>query len=191
MTKRILVAGIGNLFLGDDAFGVEVIRELARRDLPDGVRVEDFGIRSYDLAFALSEPFDAVILVDAAPRGHAPGTVYLLELDWNELGALGNLAVDGHSLDPVRALQMALALNNATSDFGPATFTDDGFGPGRVGAPLYLVGCEPSVLNPPDVQIGLSDVVQAAVPIAAGRVESLVQELLGSQARTRAGVTPV
>ena len=76
---RILIAGIGNIFLGDDAFGVEVARRLVRRRLPDGVRVVDFGIRGLDLTYALLDGYEAVILVDAAPRGGPPGTLYVLE----------------------------------------------------------------------------------------------------------------
>src|SRR5947209_3209759 len=72
-------AGVGNIFLGDDAFGVEVAQRLARRPLPAGVRVVDFGIRGLDLTYALLDPYDAVVLVDAAPRGNAPGTLYVLE----------------------------------------------------------------------------------------------------------------
>src|SRR5690348_18485873 len=77
--RRILIAGIGNIFLGDDAFGVEVAQRLARRPLPEGVRVVDFGIRGLDLAYALLDGYEAVILVDAAPRGGPPGTLYVLE----------------------------------------------------------------------------------------------------------------
>ena len=83
--KRILVAGIGNIFFGDDAFGCEVAKELAQRPLPEGVRVIDFGIRSYDLAYAIMDDYDATILVDASPRGSPPGTVYLIEPDLNKL----------------------------------------------------------------------------------------------------------
>ncbi len=71
--KRILVAGIGNIFFGDDAFGCEVANQLARRPLPDGVRVTDFGIRSYDLAYAIMDNYDATILVDATPHGAETG----------------------------------------------------------------------------------------------------------------------
>ena len=77
---RLLVAGIGNIFLGDDAFGVEVAQRLMKRPQSDGVRVVDFGIRSFDLALAL-ERCDAAILVDATARGGAPGTLYVLEPD--------------------------------------------------------------------------------------------------------------
>ena len=78
-TPRILVAGIGNIFLGDDAFGVEVVNRLSRRALPDSVRVVDYGIRGLDLAYALLDDYDLVILVDAARQGEDPGTLYVLE----------------------------------------------------------------------------------------------------------------
>ena len=81
MKERILVAGIGNIFMGDDAFGVEVVRELMHRPIPDAVCVEDFGIRSYDLAYAIIDGYEATILVDAAPRGKPAGTLYLIEPD--------------------------------------------------------------------------------------------------------------
>src|SRR3954463_6542307 len=128
---KILVAGIGNIFLGDDAFGVEVAQTLAHRPQPTGVRVVDFGIRSYDLAYALTEDYEAVILVDAVPRGNSPGTVYLLELDCVEIGRLGNEVADAHSLNPLRVLRMAESLGGS---------------PRR----LYLVGCEPEILGSDD-----------------------------------------
>ena len=71
--KRILVAGIGNIFFGDDAFGCEVAKELAQKKFPEGVRVSDFGIRSYDLAYAIMDDYDATILIDASPRGRYAG----------------------------------------------------------------------------------------------------------------------
>jgi hydrogenase maturation protease len=83
--KAILIAGIGNIFLGDDAFGVEVAKRLAGQSFPEGVRVVDFGIRGFDLAYALLEGPDVTILVDACPRGGAPGTVYVIEADLAEL----------------------------------------------------------------------------------------------------------
>ncbi len=88
LRPNILVAGIGNIFLGDDGFGVEVIRRLSSREFPAEVRVEDFGIRGYDLAYALLDGPDVTILVDAAARGGAPGTIYVIEPD-----------VTGHSCD--------------------------------------------------------------------------------------------
>ena len=73
MTARTLVAGIGNVLLGDDGFGVEVARRLRLHPLPEGVRVEDFGVRALHLAYELLEPYEAVVLVDAMARGDGPG----------------------------------------------------------------------------------------------------------------------
>ncbi len=147
MSKRILVAGIGNIFLADDAFGVETVRQLAQRALPDEVQVVDFGIRSYDLAYALADGYDAVILVDAAARGEPPGTLYLIEPDLEQPDGAGDAPVDPHSLDPVLVLRLAKRLG------GPL-------------ARVYLVGCEPGNLDPENGGFGLSDAVQASVPKA-------------------------
>jgi hydrogenase maturation protease len=183
---RVLIAGIGNIFLGDDAFGVEVVRALADSSWPDEVEVKDFGIRGYDLACALGDGYDAVILVDATPRGQAPGTVYLIEPDLptqNLVGTdstpshstasrltasqravnSGEDVLDGHSLDPVRALQMAQALG------------------GVAPRGLYLVGCEPGELGPAEGGISLSEPVQAAVPQAIELIENLVRQLLSRE----------
>ena len=157
-TQPLLVAGIGNIFFGDDAFGSEVARELMRRPMPAGVRVEDFGIRSYDLAYALMEGCDA-ILIDAVPRGEPAGTLYLIEPDLARLENQGEQIPDAHGMNPVRVLQMVRSLG------------------GRTGR-LYLVGCEPSVLESDDGQMGLSETVQAALPRAIEMIESLVDDLL-------------
>lgn len=153
----ILVAGIGNIFFGDDAFGSEVVRELLRerRPWPPTVRVEDFGIRSYDLAYAIMDGVDTV-LIDAVPRGQAPGTLYLIEPD---LQNLGPGTPDGHSMDLVNVLRMI-----------------ESFG-GQEGK-LYLIGCEPMVLENDEGHIGLSAPVEAAVPEAIALVERVVADLL-------------
>jgi hydrogenase maturation protease len=104
--KRILIAGVGNIFHGDDAFGVEVARALSARPLPEQVTVEDYGIRAYDLAFALTDNYDAVVLVDAMPRGKPPGTVSLLKPYVSQLGNLEDVAVDAHTLNPLSVLKM-------------------------------------------------------------------------------------
>lgn len=158
-TDRILVAGIGNIFLGDDAFGVEVAQQLMRRDLPDGVRVVDFGIRSYDLAYAIMDDYEAVILVDATQQEQPPGTLLLIEPDLTELEHLDGEVVNAHSMNPVRVLHMVKTLGGHA---------------GRV----YLVGCEPAVLETEDGYIGLSDVARRAVPHAIEMIESLVGDLL-------------
>ncbi len=157
--KRILVAGVGNIFFGDDAFGCEVAQQLAQRPLPDGVRVIDFGIRSYDLAYAIMDGYDATILVDASPQGSAPGTVYLIEPDLKMLDDLPDEAVNAHSMNPVRVLQLVRSLG------------------GKPGW-LRVVGCEPAVLDSEDGAMGLSETVQAAVITAIEMIESLIHEIL-------------
>jgi hydrogenase maturation protease len=160
---RILVAGIGNVFLGDDAFGVEVVRELTRSELPEGVNAVDFGIRGYDLAYAIMDGYAATILVDTTARGNPPGTLYLIEPDQGELAKLEGEVPDGHSLGPVQVLGLVRSLGGEIAD-------------------LYLVGCEPAVLEAEDGQIGLSEPVQAAVSQAVEMIRTLVKDLRG---RTR------
>lgn len=166
MTSRILVAGIGNIFLGDDAFGVEAAQLLQMRSLRPEVRVVDFGIRGLDLAYALLEDWDAAILVDAVPRGEPPGTLYVIEptVDADVTPAS---PMDAHSLDPVRVLQLVQSLG------------------GRVKR-LLVVGCEPSPLDHSDMQSGLSPPVARALPEAADLVESLVARLVAGPCNSAA-----
>src|SRR5262249_6859554 len=104
--QRILVAGVGNIFLGDDAFGVEVIERLAQRNLSPEVRVVDFGIRGLDLTYALLDGYDVAILVDASPRGGSPGTLYVLEPALEESPKAGDAGalVEPHHMDPVKVM---------------------------------------------------------------------------------------
>jgi len=159
MSKRILVAGVGNIFLGDDGFGVEVVRRLAGRELPEGVEVADFGIRGMDLAYALQADYDAVLFVDATPRGEKPGTVYLIE---PEIEEDGEVSLDTHGMDPVRVIQLSRAL---------------GARPTRT----LVVGCEPQVVVSgeyyDDMLMELSEPVRVAVEEAVRLVESLVEEI--------------
>lgn len=152
---RVLIAGVGNIFLGDDAFGVEVVRLLQARALPDGVRAVDFGIRALDLASALRH-CDAAILVDAMPRGGAPGTLYVVE---PALGGAADGVAPGHGLTPESVL----------SRLAP------GAGPGW----LRVVGCEPSRYgeDSQDEAMELSEPVRAALSGAVALVEQLVAEL--------------
>lgn len=154
--KKILIAGIGNIFHGDDAFGCEVVRELNPSTFPAEVTVSDFGIRSYDLAYALTSGYDATILVDAVPRNEKPGTIYLIEPDLNRLSELNDMPVDAHSLNPVAVLKLARSI-------------------GEISGKLFLVGCEPALLE--SDEIGLSERVRAAVPSAIEMIQSLVAEL--------------
>jgi hydrogenase maturation protease len=155
--RRILVAGIGNIFFGDDAFGCEVAAELAKRSWPDGVSVLDFGIRGYDLAYAIMDGYDATILIDAAPRGEKPGTVYLLELDPDKVDSAADEIADAHALTPVGVLQLIRMLGGRAKN-------------------LYLVGCEPARLDG-EGKIGLSEQVRRAIPLAVDMIEKIVVDL--------------
>ncbi len=162
---NILVAGIGNIFQGDDGFGVEVAKRMATRTLPAGVRVADFGIRGYDLAFALQDGYDTTILVDACPRGEAAGTLYVLEPNLASLDSSDEQrgTVDAHSMNPMNVLRMARAMN------GPAMKR------------VLIVGCEPASLGGEGGHMGLSESVEAAVDEAVKLIESLIAKLGGEQ----------
>jgi hydrogenase maturation protease len=160
-TQRILVAGIGNIFLGDDAFGVEVARRLASHEFQPNVKVADFGIRGYDLAYALLDGYDTTILVDACPRGEPAGTLYVIEPDLNDLGGAEEQqgAVEAHSMNPLNVLRLASSMG------GPLN---------RV----LLVGCEPGTLGPEEGQMGLSAPIEAVIDDAVRLVESIVSKIL-------------
>jgi hydrogenase maturation protease len=169
---KVLIAGVGNIFLGDDAFGVEVARRMALRPLTGGVRVIDFGIRGLDLTFALLEDYEAVILVDAVARGAPPGTLYVLEPRLEGSGALeGQLGlVEPHALDPEKVLRLARSLG------------------GKVERVL-LVGCEPSPSDPmdDDLQMEMSAPVRGAVEEAIRLIDSLVGQIRAGGAVAESG----
>src|SRR5262245_29906054 len=159
---KILIAGIGNIFLGDDGFGCAVAGRLARRPLPDGVRVVDFGIRGFDLAYALMDGYDLTILIDAVPRGGASGALYVIDPDLKGLYEpdARAITVESHAMNPARVLALVKAMNGELKR-------------------LLLVGCEPATLGPEEGQMGLSERVEAAVGGAVGIIESLVAAILG------------
>jgi hydrogenase maturation protease len=162
---RILVAGIGNIFLGDDAFGVEVARRLSRRDLPEGVRVVDFGIRGLDLAYALLEDYDTVILVDATRQGGEPGALYVIEpeLAGAPEGDTAAALVDAHGMHPMRVLEMVRELGGQPKH-------------------VLVVGCEPATLGDEfEGAMGLSAPVEAAVDGALAMIESLIAKAADRQ----------
>jgi hydrogenase maturation protease len=159
-SPSILIAGIGNVFLGDDAFGVEVVQRLASHKFPGRVKVIDFGIRGFDLAYALLDGSDVTILVDACPRGGKPGSLYVIEPDLNALDApeAGQTSVDAHSMNPMNVIRTAKSMGGELKR-------------------ILLVGCEPATLGPEEGQMGLSEPVAAAVEEAARLVESLVDKI--------------
>ncbi|ORW93362.1 peptidase M52 [Mycobacterium sp. IEC1808] len=159
MTARILVAGIGNIFLGDDGFGSEVVRN-AEIPLDDAcVRVIDYGIRGMHLAYDLLEEWDSLVLVDAVPSRGSPGTLHVFQADCEQdSGATG---LDAHSMDPAAVFASLRALG---------------------GSPPYtvVVGCEAGSV---EEGIGLSEPVAKAVPRAARAVEEIVAALQTSTVR--------
>jgi hydrogenase maturation protease len=162
--KRILSAGIGNIFLGDDGFGVEVVSKLASHSFPPGVRVADFGIRGFDLAYALLDGYETTILVDAYPGAGQPGTLFVIEPDLQNLHSAGAQAglVDAHAMNPLNVLHMAV----------------------NMGAQLkriLLVGCVPATFGPEEGQMGLSEPIAAALDEAVQLVDSLVARVLAPE----------
>lgn len=162
---RVLVAGIGNIFFGDDGFGVEVVERVLRRPVPPGVAVADFGIRGMHLAYELLDGYDALVLVDAMPLGEEPGTVVLVEAEIPELsshddgdggGDGAQPAVDAHSMSPAVVLGTLAHLG------------------GRVDRVL-VVGCEPATVTD---GIGLSEVAAGAVEPAVDLIDAILGELL-------------
>jgi hydrogenase maturation protease len=151
----VLVAGIGNVFLGDDGFGVEVVRRLDRAALPEGVDVVDYGIRGVHLAYDLLDgAHDTVVLVDALPLPDPPGTLAVLEVPMD--GELPDLpAVDGHGMTPVAVVELLKNLGGAVER-------------------VLVVGCRPAVL---DERMELSEPVAAAVEPATALVADVVREL--------------
>lgn len=158
---RVLVAGIGNIFLGDDGFGSYVARRLLGRALPRGVRVVDFGIRGFDLAYALMDGYDLTVFVDASPRGGRPGTLYTIEPDLGELDDADEpcAVIETHGMNPLKVLRLAKSMGG---EFGR----------------ILIVGCEPEPLDAEEGRLGLSASVESAVEEALRLIESLVADAL-------------
>ncbi|HEY4428459.1 MAG TPA: hydrogenase maturation protease [Solirubrobacteraceae bacterium] len=162
-SSRVLVAGIGNVFLGDDGWGVALAARLAERRLAPGVEVADFGIRGMDLAYALQEGYSAVVLLDATPRGERPGTLYVIEPELDQIDA----GVDAHGMNPERVLALARSLGSSL----PRTL---------------IVGCEPQTRMGADDELivaELTEPVRASLEPAAEIVEQLLSELTGTEER--------
>ena len=161
MKQSVLVAGIGNIFLQDDGFGVEVAHRLGAEPLPEVLRVADFGIRGIHLAYELLEQqYDLTVLVDALARGDKPGTLYLVEPDLENLQARGEVSADAHAMTPQHVFQLLKTLGGS---------------PGRV----LIVGCEP--LETAE-GIGLSEPVAGAVEEAVKLILDVVRRETGATA---------
>jgi hydrogenase maturation protease len=157
VSRRILVAGIGNVFLSDDAFGVEVARLLWSRPLPEQVRVEDYGIRGIHLAYDLLDGYDALVLVDAVPMGEPPGTLAVIEPEPAPSSAVSSsgAAVDAHTMSPDVVLATLARLGGSVDR-------------------IVIVGCQPGELGE---GMGLSPAVEAAVTAAADLCLEVVAEI--------------
>lgn len=155
--KRILVAGIGNVFLRDDGFGVAVAQRLATERLPEGTRVEDFGIRGVHLAFQLLETPDLLVIVDAMSRSAAPGTLWIIDPETApELVARGS--PDAHAMDPCAVLASVRRMGGTL----PTT---------------RIVGCEPATV---EEGLGLSDPVERAIVPAIALIRRLIESEVAS-----------
>jgi hydrogenase maturation protease len=153
---NVLVAGIGNIFLGDDGFGVEVVKHIDTASLPaevrDSVKVADFGIRGVHLAYELLDGYDALILIDAMPLGEAPGTVVTFEPD---VDAIDPTSVDAHSMSPAVVLGLLAGLGGHLPR-------------------VVVVGCQPLTI---DEGMGLSEPVEAALAPAAATVRQILTDI--------------
>jgi hydrogenase maturation protease len=163
-TKKILIAGIGNIFLADDGFGVEVASRLGKQSFPSGVRVTDFGIRGFDLAYALMEGYETTILVDAYPGEGQPGTLFVIEPDLKDLNSAETppRLIEPHAMNPINVLRMAKSMGGEMKR-------------------VMVVGCVPATLGPEEGQMGLSAPVAAAVDEAVKLIDSLVTRILAEE----------
>jgi hydrogenase maturation protease len=157
---KTLVAGIGNIFLGDDGFGVETARRLTERQLPAHVEVVDIGVRGVHLAYQLLDGYDTLVLVDATARGEPPGTLYVIEYDGPGAGEpQGAPAIDGHRMTPDTVLALLGTLCAGTGGEPPRR--------------TLIVGCEPTTV---EEGIGLSPPVSEAVPEAVRLIEEMLRD---------------
>ncbi len=160
MTERALVAGFGNLLLGDDGFGVEVVRRMAEGPLPDGAELLEVGIGGMELVYALMNGCGRLVIVDAVRRGHPPGTVFVFQPTEADLAIGSDTEINPHLTEPTRAMKVAKKLGYLPDD-------------------VTIVGCEPERC---DLDLTLSPSVRAAVDRAAVRVREV---LAGSDASSR------
>ncbi|MEO7294343.1 MAG: hydrogenase maturation protease [Ginsengibacter sp.] len=158
LKKRVMIAGVGNMFLKDDGFGGAVIKKMLHKKFPEGVEIKDFGIGGLKLAYDLMKGYDGLILIDASKRGEAPGTLYVIEPDEKEINPdleQGD-PIDPHGGDPSTVLRFVKAV-------------------GAWPAKVLIVACEPETVD--DFEIGLSDQVNASVDKAVELVDEIINEI--------------
>lgn len=164
---RTLIAGIGNIFMGDDGFGCEIVQRLNRCNLPENVDLVDFGIRGMDLGYALIDGYAQAILIDTVEQGGAPGSVYVIEPeidDWQVES--GEERLSPHGMDPARVLRFIASLG----DKRPR---------------VLLVACEPETLGGEAGYMGLSPAVAEAVEAAVTEVQTILANASGDDAAER------
>lgn len=149
--SKVLVAGVGNIFLSDDGFGVEVVRRLAGHPMPEGVTVADYGIRGIHLAYELLNGYERLILIDAISRGQQPGTIEVLVP--HDVPATQAIP-DAHGMDPLAVFAYLASI-------------------GGDPVPTVIIGCEPATL---EENIGLSEAVERAIDPAIDIVLKLIHE---------------
>jgi hydrogenase maturation protease len=167
--KRLLIAGVGNIFRADDGFGVEVATRLSKQVFPSGVRVINFGVRGFDLAYALMEGYGTTILVDAYPGEGPPGSLFVLEPDLKnaDTAATQQGFVEPHAMNTVNVLRLATNVGGQLKR-------------------VLVVGCVQATLGPEEGQMGLSEPVAAAVDQAVKLIDSLVTQLLADEGPAKA-----
>jgi hydrogenase maturation protease len=160
----ILVAAVGNLWLGDDGFAAEVAKRLRERALPEDIAVADFGTGGLDLAYEVMRGYEALVLVDVSRQGGEPGTLYVMEVDPESIegGIDDGMQIDPHGMDPETVLRFVKAT-------------------GGWPCMVVVVACEPEQVE--EVSIGLSAPVEAAVDGAVGLVIETVEELRCTSSR--------
>ena len=158
LLKQVLVAGVGNAWLQDDAFGAECARRLEARGVPEGVTVMDFGTGGLDLAYEIMRGYDALVLLDASRQGGEPGTLYVIEPQLSDYeGAIEDGdTINPHGMDPATVLRFVNAI-------------------GGFSGKVVVIGCEPGEVD--DVGLGLTAPVEAAVERALAMIRETIDEL--------------
>jgi hydrogenase maturation protease len=156
--KRVMIAGIGNMFMRDDGFGSAVVKKIMNKQFPEGVEVKDFGTGGLKLAYDLMKGYDGLIFLDTSARGEKPGTLYVIEPDEkdfsNDLEQGG--PIDPHGADPVTVLRFVKSI-------------------GSWPAKVFIVACEPETVE--DFEIGLSEPVNKAIDTAIEMVDDIIKDI--------------